>query len=331
MNKIKYLNIVNEELVEITDSEYQQFLTPLSLKINLLIEIFKGFKLDIIKKIPKSNVYFINFLKNDQIFRFYVSYLKNSGTKGNNNKRLQIPKNIPNFDSKGGYYCLGIYPTGKSKHIFLLSDITSHAQRSKSFTSYSSFWSHFKDILVANKTGKFQNVVNEIHHHFYFNDANLDYGYESLLKLINGQIENQNKFEKDFFKLKLFDASKVNILDTNKLERDNLFRVYVLNRDGYSCKLCKTSATFKDRLNKEYFEAHHIIPYNLNSQEHYKISLDHPDNMVTLCPTCHRQIHNSNKAETVLLLKKLINSNSSFINSFFKDNSIEDLVKFYFN
>jgi 5-methylcytosine-specific restriction endonuclease McrA len=323
------MNLVNGKIIEITDDEYQHYLPPLSLKIGQIIKIFNGYKLNIVKKVPKSNIYFIDFVKNNSKLNFFVGYLKNSGTSGNDNKRLQIPNKLPNFNSKEKYYCLGIYPNGEQKNIFLISDITPHAQRSKNFTSYSSFWAHFNDILSANKYGKYASVVNKIHNHYYFNDENMDYGYSSLLNLIN-QRPLVQETEPNILELRDFDINRIKTINSDKLERDSRFREYVINRDGRKCKLCGDDNTFIDRNGESYFEAHHIIPYNLNIQESFKISLDHPFNMITLCPNCHRKIHNSKLSETKSLLSKLLQNNADFTNNYFLNKKIDDLLDFYF-
>jgi len=55
-------------------------------------------------------------------------------------------------------------------------------------------------------------------------------------------------------------------------------RQYVLNRDGYCCQSCKGSK--KD----PHLEVHHIIFKSNNGS-------DAPDNLVTLCKTCHKNLH----------------------------------------
>lgn len=56
-------------------------------------------------------------------------------------------------------------------------------------------------------------------------------------------------------------------------------REYVLYRDNHSCKYCNGKS--KDPI----LEVHHIIPH---SQE----GTDKPDNLITLCETCHEKVHN---------------------------------------
>lgn len=50
------------------------------------------------------------------------------------------------------------------------------------------------------------------------------------------------------------------------------------------CGLCQEDAPFSDKNNKPFLEGHHIIP----------LAKDGPDileNVVALCPNCHRKMH----------------------------------------
>ncbi|MGA1846219.1 RNA-guided endonuclease IscB [Deferribacter abyssi] len=55
-------------------------------------------------------------------------------------------------------------------------------------------------------------------------------------------------------------------------------REYVLYRDGHTCRLCK------NKTKNKVLEVHHLIPRN-------KGGTDKPDNLITLCRTCHKLIH----------------------------------------
>ncbi|HXX78329.1 MAG TPA: RNA-guided endonuclease IscB [Ktedonobacteraceae bacterium] len=62
-------------------------------------------------------------------------------------------------------------------------------------------------------------------------------------------------------------------------------REYVLWRDGHSCQWCK--GTSKDRV----LNVHHI--------ESRKTGGDSPDNLITLCETCHELIHRTNQEQKI--------------------------------
>ncbi len=66
-----------------------------------------------------------------------------------------------------------------------------------------------------------------------------------------------------------------------RIKRRAIFVAYVKERDGYKCKVC--NFTFKKKDGENYVEVAHIIPL-------YQGGLDHPDNMVSLCPNCHKKL-----------------------------------------
>jgi len=42
---------------------------------------------------------------------------------------------------------------------------------------------------------------------------------------------------------------------------------------------------------KQFVEAHHLIP--MEYQDKFDVSIDVPENILSLCPNCHRAFHNS--------------------------------------
>jgi 5-methylcytosine-specific restriction protein A len=67
-------------------------------------------------------------------------------------------------------------------------------------------------------------------------------------------------------------------------DRDSDIRAYVKIRAHGKCDLCQTPAPFTDEAGHPYLEAHHI-------KWLAKGGLDIPENMVALCPNCHRKMH----------------------------------------
>lgn len=61
--------------------------------------------------------------------------------------------------------------------------------------------------------------------------------------------------------------------------------------------------TFKTRTGY-YVEAHHLIPMSKQS-DFLPINIDRSENIISLCPNCHRAIHNGTDEEKVMRLKEL--------------------------
>lgn len=86
--------------------------------------------------------------------------------------------------------------------------------------------------------------------------------------------------------------------DVNRVRRDARCLKTALERADYKCQISDKHATFQTKHGNTYMEGHHLIPctpknatiyYNL-----YKINIDSPDNIVCLCPMCHRAVHYGN-------------------------------------
>lgn len=67
---------------------------------------------------------------------------------------------------------------------------------------------------------------------------------------------------------------------------------------GRKCEVCSTQKTFTMDDGKEYMEAHHLIPLSKNTN--FDDSLSQSENIICLCPNCHREIHRGrNRLELV--------------------------------
>lgn len=117
--------------------------------------------------------------------------------------------------------------------------------------------------------------------------------------------------------------------------RDPKVANYVKYESGYRCALsCNhTLFTNKKKPHNDYVEAHHIIPFW--AQSFFGSNLDNPANMVALCPSCHREIHNGiNRHQLINLLltqdrmsrlkKALLNKNK-----FNEEVDLKYLIKLY--
>ena len=89
------------------------------------------------------------------------------------------------------------------------------------------------------------------------------------------------------------DTETTNLLRENKMWRNDPIdyslnwkeqRKAVLNRDLYACQVC--GAPEKDRSH----EVHHIIPFRTFSSFE---QANHPENLITLCTTCHQRVEMS--------------------------------------
>jgi 5-methylcytosine-specific restriction enzyme A len=59
---------------------------------------------------------------------------------------------------------------------------------------------------------------------------------------------------------------------------------------NFKCEINSDHTTFINKKSqKQYMEPHHLIP--MNKQWAFEFDIDVPENILCLCPTCHRKIH----------------------------------------
>lgn len=95
----------------------------------------------------------------------------------------------------------------------------------------------------------------------------------------------------------------------------------------YKCEANQNHSLFLSRASgKPFLEAHHVIPVSL--AEHFKgKQLDSIDNIVALCPHCHRAVHHAQSDQTIHILEKLISRRREILSQFAV--SLQDVKTFY--
>lgn len=83
----------------------------------------------------------------------------------------------------------------------------------------------------------------------------------------------------------------------------------VLHNSGYKCAVCADHDTFLTNNGVQYMEGHHLIPCTPSNAkrfwEKYEANIDCIENIVCICPTCHRQIHFGSDADKREVIEKL--------------------------
>ena len=82
-----------------------------------------------------------------------------------------------------------------------------------------------------------------------------------------------------------------------RYKRDARVITQAKQRDGFECIISPTHKTFLSK-GKNYVEGHHIIP--MFQQKNYTFHLDDVENIVSLCPTCHREMHSGDDKRAIL-------------------------------
>jgi len=92
-----------------------------------------------------------------------------------------------------------------------------------------------------------------------------------------------------------------------------------------------THNTFHLPTGKQFMEAHHLIPMSFagDMYKRFKRNIDCPQNIVSLCPTCHRKIHYAEKKEKLKLIEKLFNLKKGELDKINIKISLDELKTFY--
>lgn len=101
----------------------------------------------------------------------------------------------------------------------------------------------------------------------------------------------------------------------------------------FECAMDSHHLTFKTKKGIPYMEGHHLIPCTyLNAQYFWKNmqrNIDCTDNIICLCPTCHRKIHYASKKEKRQMIEYLYEKKKKRFDEIGLKISLEELLKLY--
>jgi hypothetical protein len=89
--------------------------------------------------------------------------------------------------------------------------------------------------------------------------------------------------------------SIVNSSQGKIIAKDSKISKSALKESNYLCEVNHNHKTFITKRNVPYMEGHHLIPCTVGNSEYfmekYNKNIDCFENIVSLCPNCHREIH----------------------------------------
>jgi len=110
-------------------------------------------------------------------------------------------------------------------------------------------------------------------------------------------------------------------------KRDVVVALEAIKRAGYKCECCCGRKLFKRKIDgTNYVEAHHLIP--MKAQVRFKcISIDIPENVVSLCSSCHKEIHYGKNRDRII--EKLYKDRKDGLSKRGLKIKLEELIKYY--
>jgi 5-methylcytosine-specific restriction protein A len=110
--------------------------------------------------------------------------------------------------------------------------------------------------------------------------------------------------------------------------RDSNMAFTALDNAKFQCENDSNHETFiSARTGKQFVEAHHLIP--MEYQGNFSVSIDVPENIVSLCPNCHRAFHNSELSIKEELISKFYAIRKSSLKEREINVSKEEILQYY--
>ena len=172
---------------------------------------------------------------------------------------------------------------------------------------------------------------------------------EKIIRYLENYLENTENFEDDLFQDGIQKAdytTKDALKNTYDKEpeyadrggspaviKNVAYAKQALNDAQYLCMADPNHNTFLTNKGFPYMEGHHLIPCTANNAKtfwnRYRKSIDCVENIVCLCPTCHRRIHFGSDEEKNAIIKLLYNKQLSKLKKAGLNISEKELIELY--
>lgn len=105
-----------------------------------------------------------------------------------------------------------------------------------------------------------------------------------------------------------------------------------IKKANYKCEFdCKHDTFISKRTGKNFMEGHHLIPvgFQIDIWNKYSVNADCVENIISLCPNCHRAIHHGDDITKNTLIEKLYNSRKKEFKKMRLNLTIDEIKKMY--
>ncbi len=161
-------------------------------------------------------------------------------------------------------------------------------------------------------------------------DDNETYDAEYVGKVDDVKEENINiEIAKDAYKTEPRFAENIKGV---KILKNPIFGKIAIKLSNYKCNVNDSHTTFESKKTKQNFmEAHHLIPMNKAKDvfEKQNINIDCVENLVSLCPNCHRATHYGSTRVKQELLTNLYYKKEKEYQKIGLKISLDELLKMY--
>ena len=286
-DEYKFYNIVSERLNELNKIKNITYLD-----INLWAEVnknifnkltfktewfeAKNLKIEIEKNIIDQS-YIILFNTHENIKSFYTTIIN----KGEFLQPSFFDHVNKNSDS-GGYF-----KDAKSKNDKI---------------DYSFLYTVKKKLSDKDEDDEVREKLFDSHLNQKIREAMSDIAIESSYQQDINNIDSSQKIKEGPLEVKNRKGSSLSDLYIPR--RDRSISAYALKKANYLCQINENHKTFIQNNERNYVEGHHVIP--MSAQDQFEYSIDVPENIVALCPNCHRKVHLSNMDTRLIMINELL-------------------------
>ncbi len=150
-----------------------------------------------------------------------------------------------------------------------------------------------------------------------------DYSYKIQIAR-PATLEEADKYSKE-------DDVVVTTKNDKHIKRNPSIGKLVIESNNFQCLICAEHVSFKNREEKQYMEAHHVIPCTVENSAKYKgkSKLDRVENIVSLCPNCHKAVHLGSEDVKKKHLKIIYDKQIQYMKSIGLDISFDELLELY--
>ena len=103
---------------------------------------------------------------------------------------------------------------------------------------------------------------------------------------------------------------------------------FAKQQSDFMCEFNREHRTFISKSKQQqYVEAHHLIPFS--ERKNFDVSIDIVENIVCLCPNCHRKIHLAIDEDKIELIRPLLNNKIKDLHKMWVNITEDKLFSFY--
>lgn len=188
-------------------------------------------------------------------------------------------------------------------------------------------WMFRKQRVFKGKYKKLDDrILRYIQNYIYSLDSNDDYSYQE-------DINNQDHNIDNFTNTATNEPQYLVGVNGTSVKKVPAIAKQVLILSAYKCAMDANHKTFNTSKGVPYMEGHHLIPCNYSNTlffwERYKRNIDCINNIVCLCPTCHRKIHYASNEEKKDMIEQLYKKQRNMLYDIGIDISLNDLLQLY--